>query len=293
MKTDKIKLTKTAVERLPLATGPNERKDYYDSELPNFGIRVSGSSKKYFVMKYVALKRVRVTLGDSRILTAEKAREKALITLGNMAEGIDPNEAEREQFRQVEEAKATQAQQEDAARKQAELLKARKTTLQDSLDTYLDKRNLKAGTKILYGKLVTLHLSDWLTLPVCEITKDMITERHSAIAKGDRGRPLYITVQKTAEEIEGERAALADRTRTRGQHINERITLTKRIPDPNPKRRGASADGCMRVLRAVINFARDDNEDLIPVNPVERLSRRKEWYKVPRRRRLIKNSDLP
>ena len=104
MKTDKIKLTKTAVERLPLTAGPQIRKDYYDSELPNFGVRVSSTSRKYFVMKYVGLKRVRVTLDDARILTAEAARERAKSILGDMSKGVDPNEQRREKTKATKQA---------------------------------------------------------------------------------------------------------------------------------------------------------------------------------------------
>jgi integrase len=96
MKVPKIKLTKTAVDRLPLATSPKERRDYYDADLPNFGVRVSSTSKKYFVMKYVGAKRVRHTIGDARVLAAERAREQATIVLGAMTTGIDPNEQKRE-----------------------------------------------------------------------------------------------------------------------------------------------------------------------------------------------------
>ncbi len=292
MKTDKIKLTKTAVERLPLASGPNERKDYYDSELPNFGVRVSGSSKKYFVMKYVGAKRVRVTLGDSRILTAEKAREKALITLGGMAEGVDPNEAAREQLRQEEAAKSKRKRQEAEE-------KALALTLQEVVDAYLGAIKLKPRTTTTYQALIRLYLQDWLAVSVTEITPDMIKARHAEIATGERGRPRFITVPKTPEEIEGERAALADRTRTRGQHINERTTLTKRIPDPEPKPREAAADNCMRTLGAVLEFYKEEKNPAY-ANPVRTLSgksRRKtitgKWFKVDRRKTLIVSSDLP
>lgn len=97
MKAAKAKLTKSVVEKLE--AGGAARRDYYDAELPNFGVRVSGSSKKYFVLKYVGLKRVRYTIGDSRVLTAEMARDQARKILGDMSKGIDPNEQKREKVR--------------------------------------------------------------------------------------------------------------------------------------------------------------------------------------------------
>jgi integrase len=57
------------------------------------------------------------------------------------------------------------------------------------------------------------------------------------------------------------------------------------------------ANNTMRVLRAIFNFARYKYEDsnggsLFAVNPVDRLSRNRGWYKVDRRRSLIKPHQL-
>ncbi len=57
------------------------------------------------------------------------------------------------------------------------------------------------------------------------------------------------------------------------------------------------ANNTMRVLRAIFNFARYKYEDaqggsLFAVNPVDRLSRNRGWYKVDRRRTLIKPHQL-
>ncbi|MCC5858610.1 MAG: integrase family protein [Ectothiorhodospiraceae bacterium] len=64
------------------------------------------------------------------------------------------------------------------------------------------------------------------------------------------------------------------------------------------ERSPARADNAMRVLRAVFNFARGQYEDadgnsLFPDNPVDRLSHTRAWYRVERRRTLIKRSELP
>ena len=58
------------------------------------------------------------------------------------------------------------------------------------------------------------------------------------------------------------------------------------------------ANGAMRVLRAVINFASGRYEDgkgkpLITENPVRRLSQTRAWYRVDRRRTLVKTHELP
>lgn len=63
------------------------------------------------------------------------------------------------------------------------------------------------------------------------------------------------------------------------------------------KRSEARANNSMRVLRALINHAMSKYEDakgnpIIIVNPVERLSQTRAWYKVERRKNLIKPHQL-
>lgn len=63
------------------------------------------------------------------------------------------------------------------------------------------------------------------------------------------------------------------------------------------KRSEARANNSMRVLRALINHAMSKYEDakgnpIILVNPVERLSQTRAWYRVERRKNLIKPHQL-
>lgn len=63
------------------------------------------------------------------------------------------------------------------------------------------------------------------------------------------------------------------------------------------KRSEARANNSMRVLRALINHAMSKYEDakgnpIMLMNPVERLSQTRAWYKVERRRNLIKPHQL-
>lgn len=63
------------------------------------------------------------------------------------------------------------------------------------------------------------------------------------------------------------------------------------------KRSHARANNAMRVLRALFNHARAKYEDshgnpLILVNPVDRLSQNRAWYKVDRRQSFVKPSQL-
>lgn len=63
------------------------------------------------------------------------------------------------------------------------------------------------------------------------------------------------------------------------------------------QRSEARANNAMRLLKAIFNFAKGQYEDaqgrsLFPENPVDRLSHVKAWYRVERRRTLIKKSEL-
>ncbi len=67
-----------------------------------------------------------------------------------------------------------------------------------------------------------------------------------------------------------------------------------KIGERSPSR----ANNSMRVLRALYNFAAGQYEDskgrsLFPENPVSRISHTRAWYKVDRRRTVIKRGELP
>lgn len=251
----KVKLTDTKVSELPFAD-KGKQIDYYDSELDGFGLRVSATGKKYFARASVNGKRVRVMMKSVQLITAKDARKEALATLGMMAEGIDPNEA-KQQARQKMEEDEQQA-----------------VTLQRALDEYTSKGKLKPRTITTYKDLCRLYLSDWLDKPAADITRDMVKERHRQIANGDRKR------RKLAKEI----------TTAAGK------VKLKTVAPPEPKRREAAADNAMRVLRSILNYTFEDEEGgTLYANPVAVLSskKRKAWFKVDRRRTLIKNSDLP
>lgn len=252
---NKIKLTKIIVEKLPFAD-KGKQADYYDSELDGFGVRVSATGKKYFVRAHIGSRRVRVMLKSVKLISAEEARKEALVKLGEMSQGVDPNQVEREKNRQDEERRRDEKQ--------------KSITLQAVLDDYLQKGKLKPRTVKTYHDLFRLYLADWLDRPATEITRDMVRQRHLEIATGKRQRQVF---NKEADTKKSEIKKIAD-----------------------PKRREGAADNCFRTLRAVLNYAFEDEEGgTLYANPVTVLSsrKRKAWFKVDRRRTLIKNSDLP
>jgi integrase len=155
--------------------------------------------------------------------------------------------------------------------------KVRGVTLQEVLDEYLAKRKLKPRTESGYKSSFALYLSDWLDLSVAEINREMVTKRHSDIANGKRQRG----VMKKAVVIE--------------EKNGTRLNRVKKSRDESPQLREASADLAMRILRAVLNyaFAGQEEEGRVRMNPVTILSRKKTWFRVARRRNLIRNTDLP
>ena len=248
-----IHITRTGVEALP--TPFRAQVDYFDDKLTGFGVRVSATCKAYFAMRRVNGRMIRVKIDTADKITAEGARKRAQALLAAMGEGIDPNESKREARRESEEARKQQI------------------TLQDALDEYVGKGTLKPRTISTYKDLLRLYLADWLLLPAADISRDMVKARHAEIASGKRQRKKLIKEITT----EGGKAKI------------------KAFAPPAPIRREAAADNAMRVLRSVLNYTFEDEEGGTYANPVNVLSskKRKAWFKVDRRRTLIKNSDLP
>jgi len=156
--TTKIKLTKIAVDKLPFAE-KGKQVDFYDAELPAFGVRVSHTSKVYFVRKRINGKMTRVNLGRHGVVTADDARNDAKDAFTDLRKGVDIN---REKAKSME----------------------RGITLQKVYEDYQTARPaMKDRTKSVDTSLLNCHLSDWLKKPIRDITDDMIKRRHLKIAK--------------------------------------------------------------------------------------------------------------
>lgn len=85
------KLTKRIADAAPAKA---KRYTLWDTQLPGFGLRVSGSGKKTFMLRYRPrsrpdIKRY-VTLGRYGVITVEEARTEAKRILGQVAGGKDP-----------------------------------------------------------------------------------------------------------------------------------------------------------------------------------------------------------
>jgi integrase len=175
-----IKITKAFVE------DQNTPGKYKDSELRGFGVRIRGRRKVYIVENNVKGQHnpICVTIGPHNVLSTEQARTEAKRLLALMCQGINPNEQKR------------QTRQDQAAEKQrtAAIRKARGVTLRSVLDDYLQSRsNLKTNTAYVYKCTLRGSLGDWLDMPISDITKDMIENRHREISNaGKKGAANHV-----------------------------------------------------------------------------------------------------
>jgi integrase len=155
-----VKLTKSIVDKIQ----PTPNKDqmfYRDSELKGFALRITASGTKSFVVEKIINNKVRrITLGKySNALPVEKARKKAQILLGQIADGIDP----------IAEKRAN---------------KIRCATLQEVLEDYMQARkSLKPKTLYDYKRVLSIAFSNWKNKPLTFITKDMVAKQHQKLGE--------------------------------------------------------------------------------------------------------------
>lgn len=151
------KLTKTLIDSIPY---PESSQVFYrDTELKGFGVRVGTGSKVYIAEGKVDGKTVRVTIGRHGVFTAEQARQEARAILGQIAKGINPNDA-------------------------AKAKRAKSVSLEDVYQDYRKARkSLKPITLRDYDRIVNTYLSDWKAKPLSQISKDMIERKHREIGE--------------------------------------------------------------------------------------------------------------
>lgn len=151
------KLTKTLVDSIPY---PESGQVFYrDAELKGFGLRVGTGSKVYIAEGKVDGKTVRVTIGRHGVFTAEQARQEARAILGQIAKGINPNDA-------------------------AKAKRAKSVSLEEVYQDYRKARkSLKPITVRDYDRILNTYLADWKTRPLSQVSKDMIERKHREIGE--------------------------------------------------------------------------------------------------------------
>jgi len=155
---DKVfNFTHERLSKLPIPeTG---RFEYFDTKQQKLRLRVTSSGAKSFaVVKRFNGKTKRVTLGQWPEVSIAKARGEAIKALDDLRQGIDPVKEKRQ-------------------------AKVASTNLKEVLDQYLAERDLKPLTIKDYRYKLNQGFSDWLKLPVSEISESMVLARHKKISK--------------------------------------------------------------------------------------------------------------
>ena len=137
---------------------------YFDTSLTGFGVYTKGKVRTYFVKSRAGKKQIKITVGRASLFTLAEARVEAKAKLSQMANGIDPVAAKR---------------QEEVAG----------ITLKKSFEKYLETRTLKPGSVTTYQKLFRLYMTDWLDKPIASITKEMVAKRHKKISDANGDAP--------------------------------------------------------------------------------------------------------
>ena len=167
----KANLTNRTLDTLKRADGPGRRYDVWDTQLPNFGVRVNDKGRRVFVVaKRLATEKnpTRFTVGEYPAMTLAEARQKARQIIGDLEGGIRPRE-----------------RQDAQAREQA---KRRRDTFASVAEEFIKKHVAKLRTKADVERSIRRDLiSRWGERPITSITRrDLIDLLDEAV---DAGHP--------------------------------------------------------------------------------------------------------
>ncbi|AWN40776.1 tyrosine-type recombinase/integrase [Methylobacterium durans] len=168
----KLRLTTAAVERFrPPESGQIE---YFDTHLPSFGLRVSYSgTKAWIVMTRFDRKLARITLGRHPALSLADAREKARHLILHAKAGHDPRHLEAEERRKKDQE--------------------RRTTYGGVAALFMERhveRNLRPNTAREYRRILQgPDTQDWCSRPITSLTKPDIVDLLQRIE--ERGSPAF------------------------------------------------------------------------------------------------------
>lgn len=151
-----LKLTKTVVEKLP--TPEKGQVLYHDLELKGFGLCVGQQSKTYFVQRAVNGRTVRTTIGRHGVFTTELARNEARTIIAEMVKGANPNKQKQEE-------------------------RIRGLRLSEVIDSYIKVKKVKLSSITIdgYREIADRYLSDWLSKPLKDITREMVADKHEKL----------------------------------------------------------------------------------------------------------------
>ncbi len=144
------KLTKQFVDKQPLQASGQVL--YWDTGLPGFGLRVGRKTKAFFAEAKIHRKTIRYTIGTSRRMTPEVARQEAKAILQDMERGIDP-------------------------RKSRQPI----PTLSDAYEAFKKSRQLAVRTVYDYDRFLEKYFHSWRFRPINEITQQAVGAKHLEI----------------------------------------------------------------------------------------------------------------
>ncbi len=160
MTNEKIKITKTFVDNVPLS--PEKQVIYRDSELTGFGLRVKG------VKTFIAEKKLpngmpcRVTIGQYGLWTVNQAKDQAKEYLLMISKGINPNTEKKN----IRLAAADQ------------LLTSKSIpTIAEVYSLYKERKSLSRDSIIAYDICVNDYFEDWQNLKITELTQKACRDR--------------------------------------------------------------------------------------------------------------------
>lgn len=155
---ESIKFTEARVGALRAAV-TSGRVEYQDAELPALRLRVSSTSASWSVLKRIPGGRMtRVLIGRADDVGATEARKLARIKMGEMQQGVDPNEVKRQRRAEAQRAGLT---------------------LSEGLTIYLAERDrLRPATREIYERDLRTTFGDYWDRPLADLTPERVRDRH-------------------------------------------------------------------------------------------------------------------
>jgi integrase len=145
------KLTETFARKVAPSRAGTDK--YWDSEIKGLVLFVGKTAKTWYFQKDVGGQTRRVLIGRYPVISAAAARQTALGFALEMGRGA------------------------------GKAIQAGAPTLAEAMESYLARPKLRSEAhRIGLRQQFELHLRDWLKLPLDEITKSQVVERHRALA---------------------------------------------------------------------------------------------------------------
>ena len=150
------KLTETYTRKLSPSKSGTQK--HWDAEIKGLVLFVGKRSKTWYFQKDVGGQTQRILIGRYPIITAAAARQAALELALQMGRGAGKR------------------------------IQIGAPTLEHTLEAYLARPKLRSDAhKSGMRQMFDLHLPDWLRLPLDEISKSQVVERHRSMAKTPSG----------------------------------------------------------------------------------------------------------